>query len=628
MSYADGGRWGRWSRVAGRLRSAEPGELPHRAVEQLRKVEDRLGLTAAHLPKLPARIENRPLPRFSYDAAAFAAVTPVDRERVLASARALLRDDVVLLGRRYPGRRAWDHDPDTGTQWPLVSPWAVDLHEDPRDVNLAWELHRLQHLQVLALAGRFGLDEARDAVRDDLRDWTSRFWPYLGVAWAGGIEAGLRVVSLLTIVGLVGDDDFDDDVRVRLWEMLLAHGVWLERYPSVGSGANNHRLAELVGLVVLAACAPTLPGAVRWARAEHELRALGASLFYEDGVGAEQSVTYQAFTMELLLVASRVIDLGSEVKARMAAAADFLAAIADERENRPSIGDDDEGRVLRPVIDEPRYVSSVAASARAWLAGGGGDGPPDPRAALLGLRSIPCAPPARSQTFAAGGYTVLCGDRVLAVLDHGPLGFWSTASHGHADALALCVHVDGRPILVDRGTFTYNRGGGWREYARSTAAHNTVEAGGESQSASRGLFNWGRRAQARLIDVDHAAGRATAAHDGYGPTGHTRALHVDGRVVAVVDHIDRDDVVAWWHLAPDLDVRVDGDRVRLLRGADEIGLLTVEAGTQVEVLRDGHRAGPGTHSPGYNRSEPATSLALRPAPGVRQIRSTFQFGPA
>ena len=65
-----------------------------------------------------------------------------------------------------------------------------------------------------------------------------------------------------------------------------------------------------------------------------------------------------------------------------------------------------------------------------------------------------------SQQFPDGGYTVLRSgegaEEQLLLLDHGPLGYLSIAAHGHADALSLVMHLGGRPVLVDPGTFTYH----------------------------------------------------------------------------------------------------------------------------------------------------------------------------
>jgi hypothetical protein len=69
-------------------------------------------------------------------------------------------------------------------------------------------------------------------------------------------------------------------------------------------------------------------------------------------------------------------------------------------------------------------------------------------------------------------------------LDHGPLGYLSIAAHGHADANAVTLSLDDRPILVDPGTYLYYSCGKWRDWFRGTRAHNTLNVQGADQSIS------------------------------------------------------------------------------------------------------------------------------------------------
>ncbi len=77
--------------------------------------------------------------------------------------------------------------------------------------------------------------------------------------------------------------------------------------------------------------------------------------------------------------------------------------------------------------------------------------------------------------------------------------------------------VDGIPVLIDPGTFTYTTSRAWRDYFRSTAAHNTVSLGDESSSTPAGPFSWRSTATSSLERwhasdvVDYFAG----THDGY-----------------------------------------------------------------------------------------------------------------
>ena len=174
-----------------------------------------------------------------------------------------------MLGRTWPAgaRTDWTLDPETGERWPDVYTFDIDFRigSARRDVKLAWELGRLQHLQLIAAQWRLTGDaRCRDACLADLAHWIDNNPPYRGIAYASGIELACRVASLLTITGLLGPDTIEDPLRSALWTTLSLHGAWLARYPSLYSSANNHRVAEVGGLALLGCLAPELPDAGVW----------------------------------------------------------------------------------------------------------------------------------------------------------------------------------------------------------------------------------------------------------------------------------------------------------------------------------------------------------------------------
>ena len=123
--------------------------------------------------------------------------------------------------------------------------------------------------------------------------------------------------------------------------------------------------------------------------------------------------------------------------------------------------------------------------------------------------------------FAEGGYSVfrrtIAGRKTLMVMDHGPLGHLSIAAHGHADALALWLHIGDQPVLVDAGTYLYHSGGAWRDHLRGTPLHNTLNLDERNSSRIAGPFNWGRRATSSLLAWKDTESEtyARACHDGY-----------------------------------------------------------------------------------------------------------------
>jgi hypothetical protein len=448
--------------------------------------------------------------------------------------------------------RIWTLDPASGRAWPgAESPASKSAYrgaEGMGDVKLVWELNRLQYLPVLAAAGRDELVEAIVAA------WMEANPPGRGVNWTNGIELASRVVSVLAAMALSRRGP-SPEFMARVRAFLSAHAREIERYPSLFSSANNHRVAELAALFLIGLCAPGLPGAGRFGPAARKgLEGEIGRQFHADGVGAEQSPTYAAYSLEWFLICAVAAEasgapFSERFRERVRAAASHLRWMLDEAGEAPAIGDDDEGRVLSLGQGrEDRYVASVCALAGRWLQDGGVAPPraPDALRDLLCARPAPVATePFGLKTFPHGGYTVArrngAGGVRLAVFDHAPLGFLSIAAHGHADALSVWLHWGDEPVLVDAGTYLYHAGGAERDRFRGTAVHNTLTLEGRDQSVIAGPFNWSEHAEARVV----ASGPdwVEAEHDGYrkafGVAHRRRVSFGDDRLV-VSDRLDGD----------------------------------------------------------------------------------------
>ena len=132
-------------------------------------------------------------------------------------------------------------------------------------------MSRHHHITVLAAAWWLTQDERyADAAAEQLRSWWSAN-PFLtGVHWTSGIEAGIRLISWTWIRRLLDDwpkvgdlfEHNDDAVRQIGW-----HQEFLAAFPSRGSSANNHVLAEAAGRLVAACAFPWYARSPEW-RAE------------------------------------------------------------------------------------------------------------------------------------------------------------------------------------------------------------------------------------------------------------------------------------------------------------------------------------------------------------------------
>ncbi len=87
------------------------------------------------------------------------------------------------------------------------------------------------------------------------------------------------------------------------------------------------------------------------------------------------------------------------------------------------------------------------------------------------------------------------------IVDAGPPAVDYNTAHAHCDLLSYEMWLDGKPFIVDSGVHGYG-GDFYREYCRSTRAHNTVMFDGREQSEVWGTFRMARRAELIGVEVD------------------------------------------------------------------------------------------------------------------------------
>jgi hypothetical protein len=320
---------------------------------------------------------------------------------------------------------------------------------------------------------------------------------------------------------------------------------------------------------------------------------------------------------------------------------DAAAGVLDVTGRPPRQGDGDEGRGL--VLDDPERdpwaltLSTGAALVGAadwWLPMNGGVSAPL-CAALGRTRQLP-RPAERPGRYPKAGLVLLRsrtedGPEIWCRCDGGPHGFLSIAAHAHADALSLEVRHDGVDIFADPGTYCYHGEPDWRQWFRSTAAHNTIEVAGVSQSESGGPFLWNTQATTRTLAAavgDLAVQTWSAEHDGYQrldpSVTHRRSVTLDspGRRLTVIDTLESDgavDAVLRWLLGPEVQVELNSDHAVLswsVDGERREGRLSLPTELEWTTHRGEQNPIEGWYSPGFGSRVPATCLVGRGSSAV------------
>lgn len=495
------------------------------------------------------------------------------REATLRAADGLVRGEWSVFGvvRTDLVRPDWFLDPASGRRAPQEQlAWRIDHRDEGTTGNVksVWELSRHHHLTLLATAWWLTGDETyADMVDTHLRSWW-RENPFLsGVHWTSGIELGIRLTSWVWIRRLMHDwpkigDLFEtnDDALRQIWW----HQHYLAAFPSRGSSCNNHAVAEDSGLLGAACAFPWFKQSEQWRRlaAGRLVRDIRSNTF-DSGINRELATDYHRFVTELGLVAAVEAaasghDVGEPTWTLLARSLDAAAGVVDVRGRPPRQGDGDEGRAL--LLDDPAFepwgvllgTGGAVVGRRPWWPTVEDSVQSVVLGALAPVRPMVTGrPDERPSDFTDAGLHLLRsrpddGPEIWCRCDDGPHGFLSIAAHAHADALAVEVRHDGVDVLADPGTYCYHGEPEWRDYFRSTRAHNTVEVDGVSSSQPGGPFLWSSHAETTRLPMpagDDVVQWWCAEHSGYARLDpalrHARSVRLD----SVRRELELDDVV-------------------------------------------------------------------------------------
>lgn len=444
-----------------------------------------------------------------------------------------------LLAQKWPETsklEKWHIDPVSGKFWPRdLYCFNINYRHAPvyGDVKYVWEINRMQYLQPLAALSLYTDDELlAQFCLSEIENWIDANPPYLGINWSSGLELALRLVSIIIVISFT-EKHITIVQKEKFLQTIETHVHWIERYPSKYSSANNHSAAEGLAIFMAGTLVPhSRRNAHLQKRGWRILCEAARTLILSDGGGAEQSISYLAFTVETLMLGLYVAQLSSSevsvpeyYRKRLESAGEFLRCLTDCAGNHPLIGDDDNGRVLGNYHYRENYVNSVLGALAAFT-GRRDLNPPGNNAVefrnlIFGMLREASELQSGVKTFHDSGMTIARhkydGREIMIVFDHGPLGFAPLAAHGHADALAIWLHIDGEPVLVDAGTYLYHAVGRRRGFFRGTYAHNTICVDKVSASTMSGSFNWTHKAVASLVSSEYGKEEwhIEAAHDGY-----------------------------------------------------------------------------------------------------------------
>jgi len=442
----------------------------------------------------------------------------------------------VCLGRDID----WHRDPVSGHHWDKRFKADYDLvHDRAADAKVVQELNRHQHLPRLAKAFLLTGDErfAHEAI-GQINSWIDQNAVWEGLNWHSSLEIAIRCLSWLwTIFLLLPSQALGERVARRISKNLFLQIDQIYRYPSIYSSPNTHLVGEAAALFITGMIFQELPRSACW-------RKKGAALLtgamrnhvLPDGMYFELSPYYHCYATDFFLQAmvlarTHRAPFPDWMWSRLAQMIEIAAHLTRSDGTIPLMGDDDGGRALALSSEhyssyrdgicsgavlfgrsDFKHVAESFAEETLWLLG------PDAPSVFASLPARPSNKLRLAGT--SSGYFIQrsgweAGDSHL-VFDCGNHGSES-AGHAHADALSINLFSGGAELLVDPATSVYNCASEWRNFFRSTRAHNTIVVDELDQSTPADTFTWSSKATTRVVKQFATAGLeyAEGEHHGY-----------------------------------------------------------------------------------------------------------------
>ncbi len=497
-----------------------------------------------------------------------------------------------------------------------------------------YHLHYFEYARTFALARAAGTGDPGDGARllAWMHDWIRRNPPGTDVAW-DAFPLSARLLHWLAAESVFR---FNDPL---LRQSIHQQSVYLLRCLEYDNRA-NHLFKNAVALVAAgAALGGTALGDVAQRRGmalmEQEVR----EQILADGGHYERSPMYHALVLEDALIAHAVCHAPwlAETARRMAA---FLEAVLHPDGEIPLFND----AALGVVLPAKALVAVVAAECGDADASCGRS-PDRASGATEGLQEICRLKPVlqnspscgRSPDRATGpteglprgcaafpdsGFYVMGRDNGAGrmIVKAGPPGPDYQPAHAHADLFTFEFSIGAARVIVDSGVHGY-AGSPWREYCRSTRAHNTVCVSERDQMEMWAVFRVGRRARPQTLEwtVSEEGALLRVRHDGYRPVLHERCFHYDRQGCwGVADRLigDGGPATSFLHFHPDAVMEESGDCWRVGVGDAQ---LRVYCFGIAETRRIQGEAQPcqGWYCPEFGLAIPAPTLALTPESPAR-----------
>lgn len=447
----------------------------------------------------------------------------------------------------------------------------------------AYNLHYFDYARDVALSNPDPTSPGAARVREWMEDWIAKNTDYEPIAW-DAFPLSVRLMNWSLVMSVYGWEDF------RLLESLHLQLDYLAKNLERDL-RGNHLLKNAAALTVAGALVNSPHGKTGLALLKKEV----GTQFLADGGHVERSTMYHGQALADLLLARAVLDPNPDwLAGATERGITFLQGLSHGDGLCAQFNDGAAEEGLSPMV--------VQALAKKYYWG---------------------APaPGGSTAYAESGFYRLSPGREagLMLVKAGNSTANHQPGHAHSDLLSFEYSLGAQRIFVNAGTHGYAKSP-YRDYCRSTAAHNTVRINGQEQLEHWSTFRVARRVHGKIESWNAAAPALLATYQTIQGPRHSRTVAWDGRgwwrILDAVTGRGTLSVERFLHLHPDCTAEpfdagaaVEVDHAYRITSGETALILLIAGADGVSVIRGSDSQPQGWYFPRFGEAVPATALVL------------------
>lgn len=355
------------------------------------------------------------------------------------------------------------------------------------DVKVIWEFNRLQILLPLTIKYiKTHNIEYKEKIKDLLENWTKNNEFEYTLNWNSNLEVAIRAINIALCLLLLQDTELNNKYANLLY--LHTKHVYNEINYSDCCIPNNHVIGEATALLMLSNILDTKE-TKKWNKKAKYILNKYMDIIDEEGISKENSFGYQYFVTKMYILNLCFIkekDLFEKINEKIIKSLKILKWTIINENEILNYGDNDDGFVFS-IYDKFNIAKDIKEYYNLFY-----NNIEDEETKIYKqiFNKFNSQNEIKVKEIDEEKGFILTKNIFIYKWDNNILFFnaKNIEGHSHNDSLAINLIIDGQEVLLDSGTYSYNKSKEDRKFFRSREAHNTIQLEGNAKQV--GSFRW------------------------------------------------------------------------------------------------------------------------------------------